>query len=130
MILHRFARKARGRQVPPNQYSSQNLLTKHYAEAAAPAFGEADADDFDVARKVALKDIGGGMKAEGGRDQIDERRRRMQFESREIAVAREVSLRLMPANARPVVGGLEGEIDIFGGLQFQNGEAAAAGDAQ
>jgi hypothetical protein len=106
---------------------SQILLTKHDAETAAPAFGEADADDFHVARKIALKGIGGGMKAEGGRDQINKRRRGLEFDAREIAVAREVSLRLMPANA---VRGLEGEIDVFGGFEFQNGEAAAARDAQ
>jgi len=31
---------------------------------------------------------------------------------------------------RPVVGGLQGQVDIFGGLQFQNGQAARARDAQ
>jgi hypothetical protein len=40
-----------------------DLLAEHYTEAAAPAFGEADADDFEVAREVTLKDVRGGMKA-------------------------------------------------------------------
>jgi hypothetical protein len=74
-------------------------LTKHYAEAAAPAFGEAYADDFHIARNVALKDVRGGMKAEGGSDEIDERRGGLEFESGEIAVAGEVALGLVPADA-------------------------------
>jgi len=109
---------------------SRNLLTKHDAETTAPAFGKADADDFHVAGKIPLKGVGGGMKAESGRDQIDEWGCGLELESREIAVTREVRLRLMPANARPVVRGLEGEIDVFCGLEFQNGQAAAARDAQ
>src|SRR5258707_15043348 len=70
------------------------------------------------------------MKAEGGSDEIDERRSGLEFESGEIAVAREVSLRLVPANSRPVVGGLEWEIHIFRGFQFEDGKAAIACDAQ
>src|SRR6266852_8684186 len=70
------------------------------------------------------------MKAKRRRDEIDERRRGLKFEAGEIAVAREVSLQLMPADARPVVGGLEREIHIFRGFQFQNGKAAAARNAQ
>src|SRR5258708_22095650 len=106
------------------------LLAKHYAQAAAPACGEADADDFHIAQEIALENVRGGMKAEGGSDEIDERRGGLEFESGEIAVAREVSLRLVPANARPVVGGLKREIHIFRGFQFEDGKAAIARDAQ
>src|SRR5258708_29904919 len=106
------------------------LLAKHYAQTAAPTFGEADADDFHIAREIALEDVRGGMKAEGGSDEIDERRSGLEFESGEIAIAREVSLRLVPADARPVVGGLKREIHIFRGFQFEDGKAAIACDAQ
>ena len=91
-------------------------MAKHYTQTAAPTFGEADADDFHIAREIALEDVRGGMKAEGGSDEIDERRGGLEFESGEIAIAREVSLRLVPANSGPLVGGLEGEIHILGGF--------------
>jgi hypothetical protein len=61
-------RKARGEEALPNQILLTYLMTKHYAQTAAPAFGKADADDFHVARKVAQKNVRGGMKAERPRD--------------------------------------------------------------
>jgi hypothetical protein len=41
------------------------------------------------------------MKAQGGGDQVDERRDGLEFDSGEIAIAGEVALRLMPADAGP-----------------------------
>jgi hypothetical protein len=45
-----------------------------------------------------------------------ERRGGLKFDAEEIAVACEICLRLVPADAGPVVGGLEREIYIFDGF--------------
>src|SRR5579863_5945059 len=70
------------------------------------------------------------MKSESGGDDIHNRRSRLKFDAGKIAVASDVAVRLMTANARPVVGGLQRQVDIFGGLQFQDGQAARSRDAQ
>src|SRR5271168_3700414 len=70
------------------------------------------------------------MKSKSRGDDIHNRRSGLKFNAGEIAVTSDVAVRLMPANARPVVGGLQGQVDILGGLQFQDGQAARARDAQ
>src|SRR5271154_6257590 len=70
------------------------------------------------------------MKSESGGDDIHNRRNALQFDAGEIAVASEVAVRLMTANAGPVVGGLEGQVDVLSGLQFQDGQAVRPRDAQ
>jgi hypothetical protein len=70
------------------------------------------------------------VKAQRWRNQINERRRGLQLDSGEITVTGEIASLLMAADSRPIVSCLQGQIQSFGGLQFQNGEAAEAGDAK
>src|SRR6266478_3184784 len=87
--LNREEGKRAKKRAKSNFINRFYLLAKHYTQTAAPAFGEADADDFHIAREIALEDVRGGMKAQGRGDEIDERRGGVEFESGEIAIAGE-----------------------------------------
>ena len=94
----------------------RKLLTHDDANAAAPALRETYTRDFDFRADIA-KDAGrGGMETESGSDEVDEWRRLLQFDTGKISVTRKVSLSEMPADARIVVGGLQREMDVFGGF--------------
>ena len=67
---------------------------------------------------------GGGVKAQRGRDEIDERRSRLQFEPGEIAAMREVASFEMLVDAQPIVCGLKRKVNVFGSFQFDDGEPA------
>src|SRR5579883_2701586 len=56
--------------------------------------------------------------------QIDERRRSLKFNAGEIRVTAEVTLLEMAANAQPVIGGLQRQVNVLGSLEFENGEAS------
>jgi hypothetical protein len=47
----------------------------NYAQAATPAFRDADSHGFDFGREVAQQSSGGGMKSQRGRNQIYDWRR-------------------------------------------------------
>ena len=50
--------------------------------------------------------------------------------SRKVAGSLELTATLVPAHACPVVEALHGKMEVLGGLQFNDGEAALAGDAE
>ena len=53
------------------------LLAQDYAHAAPPTFRKSDAHDFHLGRQIAQQSICGWMKAQGRRDQVNQRRRRL-----------------------------------------------------
>lgn len=108
----------------------KSLLAHHHAKAAAPAFRQPDADDFHFRAQKFKKHIGGRMKTQSRRDQVDQRRRGLQLHAGEITVTLQITRLLMPADARPIVRRLQWQVQIFGGFQLQNGEAAGSGGAQ
>ena len=71
--------------------------------------------------------VGRRVKAQGRRNQINQRRSGLQLHTRKIAITREIARFLMAADSRPIVRCLQWQVQIFGGLQFQNGEAARRG---
>src|ERR1700687_5246557 len=73
------------------------LLPHDHAHAAAPALREADAHDFHLRREIAQQLIGGGMKAQGRRDEVDQRRKRLQRHAAKISIAWQVApVQVMP----------------------------------
>src|SRR5580704_5566960 len=76
-----------------------NLFAQLNADAPAPAFREPNSHDFHLWRDVAEQRIGYRMKSESGGDDIHNRRSGLKFDAREIAVANDVAVRLMAANA-------------------------------
>jgi len=106
------------------------LLSHHDAETAAPAFRKTDARHFDFRGEVSEERAGGRMKPERGCNQIDERGSRLQIDSGEVTKAGKIALLEMAMDLKPVASGLEGKMNMFAGLQFENREAAGASDGE
>ena len=119
------------KEEPESRSQSDARLLAHYnADATAPTFGQSHADYFQLRRKIAQEDIGGGMETQSGSYEIDERRRGLQLDARKIAVTCEIALLEMAADAQPIIRGLQGQMKIFVRFQFENGEMAGARDAE
>src|SRR6266850_1806207 len=110
------------RRVP----SSNLLLAHHYAESAAPAFREAHANDFQIGREIFQELVGGGVKSQRGRNHINERRGLLQRNAGKIAVTSNFSALQLVQNAQPVVGGLQRQVNVLAGFQFDDGEPSRA----
>src|SRR6266852_9663358 len=106
------------RRVP----SGNLLLAHHYAESAAPAFREAHANDFQIGREIFQELVGSGMKSQRGRDHINERRGLLQSDAGKIAVTSDFSALQLAPDAQPIVGGLQGQVNVLAGFQFDDGE--------
>jgi hypothetical protein len=106
------------------------LLTHNHTQAAAPAFGYADPDDFDRLQQMPLEQAGSRVESQRGRDEINERWSFLQFQLRKIAVLMKVALFEMLGDAEPVVGGLERQMNVLRGFEFDDGEAAGCCDCE
>src|SRR5260370_34595930 len=60
------------------------------------------------------------MESQRWRHEVDKRRSLLQFNSRKIAIARDFSALQLPANAQPIVGSLQRQMDMLAGLQFDD----------
>ncbi len=67
---------------------------------------------------------------QGRCDQVDERRRGLQLHAGEIAIAGEITLLEMTTHAKPIVGGLQWQMNVLGGFQFEDGQAPRAGHGE
>jgi hypothetical protein len=94
------------------------LLAVDHAQPAAPALRETYADHLKLRRKIAQQHFRGGMKTLQRRDQVDQRRRRLQLHAREISVTREIGLLEMTPNAKPLTGGLHRQMKVLRGFQL------------
>jgi hypothetical protein len=108
----------------------KSLLAHHHTESAAPAFGEAHANDFQIGRKIFQELVCSGMKSQRGRNQVDERSRFLQCDPGEIAVASNFSAQQLSPDAEPVVRGLQGKVNVLAGFQFDDREPARARDRE
>ena len=88
----------------------KSLLTHHDPEAAAPAFGKAHANDFQIGREIFQALVRSGMKSQRGRNQVDERSRLLQGDAGKIAVTRDFSALQLAPDAQPVVSGLQWQV--------------------
>ena len=87
---------------------------------------------------MAQDDLSRGMYVQSGTDQGKARRQRREPDAGEVAVALELAeagdrvgiLHVVPAYADPVVEPLQGKLWVFGGFEFNDGEAAIRGDGQ
>ena len=70
------------------------------------------------------------MEFERGRYQKQARGLGPQGDSGKIAVGRELIAVEVPFDAQPVIEGLQGKLQVGGGFQFQDGQAAGALDGQ
>src|SRR5271168_640747 len=56
--------------------------------------------------------------------EINKRWSSLQFNSRKISVAGKITLLEVAADAHPIAGGLQREVNVLAGFEFENGEAA------
>src|ERR1019366_596720 len=87
-----------------------------YAHTFSPALIDLYHRPFDSWGKVAQKNVGRRMGAEGGGYEVEQRRGVGEFASGEVAVAEEASILLVPAHAGPVVEALQREMNVFVGF--------------
>ena len=75
-----------------NNMSADKWLLAHYhAESAAPAFSQTHANNREFRREITQEIVRRWMEAQRGGNEIDEWRCLLQFNSRKIAVASDVS---------------------------------------
>lgn len=91
---------------------------------------------------MAEDGLGGGMDVEGGGDEVEVWGLRAEAGVGKVAVLLEVSDaaegsgaglgigEMVVANADPVVEALQGEVEVFVGFEFDDGEAVVAGDGE
>ena len=89
------------------------LLAHHYRNPATPVFRDANTNCFHLRRQMTEKHIRCGMKAQRGRDQIHQWWFGLQLDPGKIAEPREIAFLQMPANAQPVRGSLQREMNVF-----------------
>jgi len=111
-------------------------------DVGAPAFVEGDEGPGDAWVEVAEDGFGGGMDVEGGGYEEEVRGSWGEAGVGEVAVLLEVAEagegarggigvgEVVVANADPVVEALEGEVEVFGGFEFNEREAVVAGDGE
>lgn len=106
-------------------------------DAGAPASVEGGEGPGDLRRKVAEDGFGGGVDVEGGSDEVEVRGIGGEAGVGEVAVLLEVADaggagdgEMVVADADPVVEPLEGEVEVFGGFEFDDGELVGAGDGE
>jgi len=70
------------------------------------------------------------MKVQRRGNQVHKRRRVLKLHVRKITIAFEIAVLEMAAHAKPIVGSLQREMNVFAGLQFQDDQAAGARDTE
>ena len=89
------------------------LLAHDYAHATPPTLGKADAHYFHLGCQITQQFVGGRMKTEGRRCQVNQGSRRLQWHAGKISVARQIApFQVMP-HVPPVTGGLQGQVDML-----------------
>ena len=99
-------------------------LAKDDFYALAPAFVNACEFPIDFGGEVAEQSVGCGMDVQGWRHQVQQGLFGGQLAGGEISEAGKFSTTVMPLDSRPVVEALEREVNVFVGLEFDDGEAA------
>lgn len=117
-------------------------FSPYYFDLFAPAFVEGQEGPVDAGGEVAEDGFGGGVDAEGGGGEVEAGWVGGEACGWEVAVALELveaeggagggvgGLEVVVADADPVVEALEGEVEVFFGLELDDGEAAVGGDGE
>ena len=95
-----------------------NLVTKEDLNFFAPGVIYSYEYDFNIRVKIAQEFLRGGMKAEGGGNQIQQRRCGGKFTTLEVSKLLKLVSALKPIHSQPVIQPLEREVDFFMDLKF------------
>jgi hypothetical protein len=82
------------------------LLAHNYANAASPAFRQSHANHFDLRRQSFQQNAGHRMETQRGSNQINQRRRFLNFDSRKITLTAKLAKLQMPAHPQPIIRSL------------------------
>ncbi len=77
-------------------------------------------------RNIVQQRVGGGMHMQRGSHQKQQRPFPRQFPPGKISEALELAPSMVPGHPRPVIQALQGQVDIFVGLQLHHGQPALA----
>jgi len=107
-------------------------------DAGAPAFVEGDEGPGDAVVEVAEDGLGGRVDVERGGDEVEARWIGGEAGVGEVAVLLEVAEsgggvglgKVVVTDADPVVEALEGEVEVFGGFELDDGELVEAGNGE
>jgi hypothetical protein len=103
--------------APPLRTMHRSELLAHdHAQSPAPAFGKAHARDLKFRREIFQTIIRCRMESQGGRNEIDERRRLLQSDPLKITIALDFAALQVPANAQPIVRCLQRQMDVLASL--------------
>jgi hypothetical protein len=70
------------------------------------------------------------MESQRGRNQVDERRRLLQFQGGKIALSRDFSTLQMAPDAQPIIGRLQRQVNMLAGFQFNDRQPSSSCDRQ
>ena len=102
------------------------MLAEEDAAVLTPVLVDSDQLPGDGGGEGAKNGFVGGVDVERGGDAEEERVVRGKLNARKVAVAGDVSGTVQPADAKPVVEGLEGQVEVVVGFELEDGEAALA----
>ncbi len=95
-------------------------------KAASPAFGKAHAHDLQFRGQIIQEIVGCGMESQCRRHKIDERRSLLQNYSLKITIASDLTALQLPSYTQPIVRGLQWQMNVLTGLQFNNRKPSGA----
>jgi hypothetical protein len=96
----------------------------NYFEPLTPFYAYSDPLYLDLGRKVAQDPLIAGMNIERRRHQEKTRRSGTERDSGEIAMVLKLAAVQMPLDAEPIIQGLQGQMEVFGGFELDDGEAS------
>ena len=99
---------------------------EEYFDILSPAVVDSHLHDADGRIQVSEHLPRGGVKAKGGGNQINQRRRVGELDAWEIAEFLKLAALLQPLDAQPIVQALERKVNILLHLQLQHGQAATS----
>ncbi len=100
------------------------LLAHNHAQTPAPAFRKPHANDLKFRRETIQELVRCRMESQRRRDEIDKRRSLLQGNAWKIAIASDLSALQLPANTQPVIRGLKRQVNVLGGLQFNDRQSS------
>ena len=102
-------------------------FTKNWFDIFPPAFIDADERPRNAGRDIAQDSVGCGVDPQGGSDQEKQRWIRRELYSGKIPEFLELASLMVPADARPIIKALQGQMYVFIGFKLDDREPALAG---
>ena len=103
-------------------------LPEDDSHALPPSFINSQQFPLDLWRKIVQQSVNRRMHVQSGSDQEQQRLSRAEFAEGKVSEALELAASVVPGHARPVIQTLHGQVNVFVGLEFDDGEPPCTGD--